>query len=399
MFPILRYEFPKPLSNMGKPIPMQSEGANHSSSCVTAAILTAPATPNKQQQRFSQISTLRNSTPGTTQSDRYSLAQASSPSNRSAQTDLSTPTLRERRGRKSVADRAFTPLSVFTKNNLVPFTFDTDRAIQILRTEIPDRIDIAKEEVSPQDGSPYYRCMNAVRTTISDQSPTRRPQKKLGVGMLGSGPSSSSTDVEIDLMTALSITSPEQDRQSTITADFGTLTDLPAPDISEHPAYVSDPFQSASNSPLVITTSCVDEIRQYNPNRNRDQEKTKTVERKRSFFGLDRLTPASVKSSSPAGDLDVQVRSVSSMRDVPAPSIPICKTRSEEVTSQLAKSLSPKVVDFTQPTSATGQNLSGVRKFSDLLRSKKSVPALLASRVPPVEQIRERERDELVSFL
>lgn len=397
MFPILKYEFPKPSVNMGKPVSMQSEGANHGSSCVKATIPTAPATPNKQQQRFSQISTLRNSTPRTTQSERHSVAQASSPSSCSTRTDFSTPTLRERRGRRSVVDRAFTPLSVFTKSSLVPFTFDTDRAIQILRTDIPDRVDIAKEEVSPQDAWSSYKSMKPVRTTIAEQSPTRRPPKDLVTGMMRSGSPSDSVDTEIDLMTALNVTSPEQDGQSIITADFGTLTDLPAPDISEHPAYAADAFKSTSEAPLVITTSHAVEIRKYNPNCIRDEEKVKTLEKKRSFFGLDRLTPASIKTPSPASDADVQFRSVTGMQEVPIPPVHILKTRSNKAGAPLAKSPSTKVINSGQQTSAPVQSSSGVRKFSDLLRSKKSVPALRASRASSPEPVREKERGGLVS--
>ena len=60
-------------------------------------------------------------------------------------------TIRERRGRKQFRDGVFHPISIFTKSTLFPFALDTDKALDILKSDSPDRLEAAKKAVDKDD--------------------------------------------------------------------------------------------------------------------------------------------------------------------------------------------------------------------------------------------------------
>lgn len=142
----------------------------------------------------------------------------------------------------------------------------------------------------------------------------------------------------MDLLTALALTEPELDSPHKIRADFATLTQLPAPERQQHPAYTEDSFSSISDAPVVITTSTAAEIRRHA--QSIDAEKV-SPERSRNRASFNDMARIYVNA------------------------IPIPKRKSDAI---------PVTPSSTTTSSPPAKPANGsVRKFSDILKSKRSI--------------------------
>lgn len=246
--------------------------------------------------------------------------------------DTMTPTtLQQRRGRRNITDDTFRPLSVFTKSMLVPFDQNFEKAFDVLETDSPDRLKIARSILSPEgeeedltEGEQETRANGSVsqeklHLTVSpdagEDASSPRSQSHIqtnGKGIATPDRAISDTkmprqksvrDFDMDLITALKVTSPDKDSEARVSGDFATLCELPVPDPSEHPAFASQPFEVRTPAPLVFTSTSAADIRAYKSSgyRSFDDQPDKsgrTVERKISLFGLglNISTPSSSKS-------------------------------------------------------------------------------------------------------
>ncbi|KAJ9663473.1 hypothetical protein H2198_000738, partial [Neophaeococcomyces mojaviensis] len=208
-----------------------------------------------------------------------------------------TPSIRERRGRRNLTNGSFRPLSVFTKSLLLPFDLDIDKSFDVLKGNSPNRLEEAKQILTPDH--------KRIKVTQEEENNDRvQPANCLRMGTsfeMGTNPLDSVRNSQMDLMTALKMTSPEKDAARGIHTDFATLYELPVPEPSQHPAFSLNPFEAATDAPLLSTSTSKDEIKLHNPKIRRSVENDtrgwqNSIERKRSFFGLDFRTPASGKS-------------------------------------------------------------------------------------------------------
>lgn len=280
-----------------------------------------------------------------------------------------TTSIRERRGRKQViTNSTFRPLSIFTKSVLLPFDLNTEKAFDVLKGDSPDRLEEAKNALTPDKEESE---VTETKTKDSDQDKQTPPRRAHTRGSAGSRetmtPALSSRDSDMDLITALQITSPEKDATSKITADFVTLCELPVPEPSQHPAFSSNPFEAKTDAPLLFTSTSIDEIRLYSHKASRSGSASKvgreSIERKRSFFGLELRTPASIRSRNAFSTCD----------DSPLPMVIPTPSSTNHYGS--FKGSSPLPLEFVTPkeSAGAGSNSSSVRKFSDLFRRKDSL--------------------------
>lgn len=248
---------------------------------------------------------------------------------------LTPPTLQQRRTRRNNDNNTFRPLSVFTKSMLVPFNQNFDKAFDILETDSPDRLKIARSLLFSEEGgqelddgfttdaeqesgtdkrisqqrlgcatSPEDEDTASKRTRyprqVSDQEVATPCRQACDTSMIRH---KSTRDMNMDLITALKLTSPEKDSNARVSGDFVTLCELPVPDPSEHPAFASRPFEVRTQAPLVFTSTGAEEIRAYKTRGYKSFEcesdnNERNVERKVSLFGLGlRIpTPSAAKS-------------------------------------------------------------------------------------------------------
>lgn len=254
---------------------------------------------------------------------------------------MTRSSLQKRRGRRKVANDTFRPLSVFTKSMLVPFDQNFEKAFDALETDSPDRLKIARSILCPEGEdkatterlqAPQSNAPVAQEESCSTISPetqggiaNRRNQSQVQVADKGIATpyrrisnanmlrQKSARDLDMDLITALKLTSPEKDSVASVTGDFATLCELPVPDPSEHPTFASQPFKVKTQAPLIFTTTSAEDIRAYKLRGYKsfdDQPDNagKSVERKISLFGLglNISTPSSAKSRNafnPSDDL------------------------------------------------------------------------------------------------
>lgn len=248
-----------------------------------------------------------------------------------SENDTNTPpTLQHRRGRRQGMNGAFRPLSVFTRSMLIPFNENFERAFDVLESDSPDRLQIAQNILSPEyAGDITFRCVDKRRTdatavtqephsTISPQDqhsanpPAQRsfslPDKEAGTphraiskaNMLRQRPK---RDIDMDLLTALKATEPDEDSVARIGGDFETLCELPVPDPCDHPVSARNPFEVKTAAPLLFTSTAAQEIRSYGNEGYKSRDKDfhvggQSVERKISLFGLglNFSTPSLAKS-------------------------------------------------------------------------------------------------------
>jgi len=284
-----------------------------------------------------------------------------------------TPTIRERRGRRQyLATGDFHPLSIFTRSVLFPFQLDTDKAFEILKSDSPDRLREAKNALSPEtrdddliekENTPPSRLLYEKCTP----SP-KRPASQSIMGTIAYCPSS-----DMDLITALKMTSPEKDSATKLHAEFATLCELPIPEPSQHPAFSSNPFEAKTEAPLLFTPTSVDEIRLLKyKNIQRDSSSKlgrDSIERKRSFFGLELRTPSSARSRN----------AFSQSEDSPLPLSIATPGTGNTIAS--VKGSSPLHTGDVTPRESAGSHstTNSVRKFSDLFRRKDSIEQSLDS--------------------
>jgi len=272
-----------------------------------------------------------------------------------------SPSIRERRGRRNLTNGSFQLLSIFTKSLLLPFDLDIEKGFDVLKGDSPDRLEEAKQALTPD-----YKRIKVTEERENDKpaqtpdNPSRGISFAMATHIMGS-----CRDSEMDLMTALAITSPEKDATRKIHAEFATLYELPVPESSQHPTFSSNPFESTTDIPLLSTSTCIDEIRLHNPKSRRSDEsnartRQDSIERKRSFFGLDFKTPASAKS-----------RNAFSVDDSPLP-LPLSTVATGG--SSARSSSSPSTFDSAQPkNSASTTSSHGIRKFSDMFKARTSM--------------------------
>lgn len=258
-------------------------------------------------------------------------------------------TIRERRGRAPHQhDSRFRPLSVFTQSVLIPFDLDTDKALDVLKGDSPDRLKKAKDALTP----------------IKSQSVASTPSKAVARTITQI---EDLDDPDMDLLTALQTTSPEKDA-ATINADFSTLCQFPVPEPSQHPAFCSNPFEVRTEAPLLFTSTSIDEIRLLSHKSKRRESNAKvgrgSVERKRSFFGLELRTPASGRSGNAFS---------TSSDDSPLPLNIISPNTNNAFGS--VKGSSPLATEYVTPreSHSSSSTSNSARKFSDLFKRKDSM--------------------------
>lgn len=302
------------------------------------------------------------------------------------------PTIQERRGRRDVTNSGFRPLSVFTKSMLVPFNQNFDQALEVLKGDSPDRLEIAKKILFADKEDTSVVTSPEVtdeKNELQKRSPGTESPELLGPSLQGQSQSrvynkeavtpqrfvsrsamlrqSTFRDCDMDLMTALKVTSPDKDSTARVSGDFTTLCELPVPDPSEHPAFASNPFEVKTELPLLLTSTSADAIRELCSKKPRNHENVssvgrQSVERKISIFGLGLSTPSSTKSRNANGS------SEDSSFPILMPSLNNKGARSS------VKDISPPATDLAQPRESTSfDRSSGVRKLSDFFRKKDSL--------------------------
>lgn len=280
-----------------------------------------------------------------------------------------SPSLKERRGRKPcLANGNFRPLSVFTKSLLVPFDLNTDKALDVLKSDSPERIEEAKKALTPEIKEILEVTEREIESTA--ESPSRLSDTSQTTTLVGGmGGETTNEDIDMDLMTALQMTSPEQDTMPHITADFSTLCQLPVPEQSQHPAFCTSPFDVKTDLPLLFTATSIDEIRladlQTSERRGSGTKSAKnSIERKRSFFGLELRTPGSNRSRNAfsISEESPLPTMISTPKSIPTP-------RTSNTYGSLRGS-SPLLDPVMQKDNASSIT---VRKFSDLFKRKDSM--------------------------
>lgn len=301
------------------------------------------------------------------------------------------PDLQRRRGRRNVANGTFRPLSIFTKSMLAPFDQNFEKAFEVLKTDSPDRLKVARSILSPrredtyatetkqrltgddlnfqqkphneasQDNQYTANRQNQPRGQVQNSKTVTPNRPILDASMLRQR---LTRDFDMDLMTALKETSPEKDLEARVSGDFATLCELPVPDPSEHPAFASHPFEVKTEAPLLFTSTSVEDIRAYKPKGYHNvgcpsNVGRQSVERKKSLFGLGLSTPSSAKSRN----------AFNHPEDLPFPTF-LSSSYAESTRSSI-KDISPTAADLHQARESVGIDRSGgVRKFSDLFRRK-----------------------------
>lgn len=290
-----------------------------------------------------------------------------------------SPSLRERRGRKQYpSNGTFRPLSVFTKSLLVPFDLDTDRALDILKNDSPDRIEEAKSVLTPEKETKQ----TGTEQDTEDLSPGCQSTTSHTATLVGSmRDETTNVESEMDLMTALQITSPEKDSTYQLAADFSTLCQLPLPEQSQHPAFCSSPFEASTNLPLLFTSTSVEEIKLSNyqtekPHGSSTKAGKESIGRKRSFFGLELKTPGSNRSRNA---FSVSEDSPIPMMIATPKSIPTPRTSNTYSSVRGSSPLMELVVPKENAGSIGTASSLTVRKFSDLFRRKDSIERSLES--------------------
>ena len=292
-----------------------------------------------------------------------------------------TSTIRERRGRRQyLANGDFHPLSIFTKSALFPFHLDSEKALEILKSDSPDRLEEAKNASGREE---LKVDLLGEETQQENKSPEKcTPPLKTPALRTSMQSVAYCSNSDMDLITALKVTSPEKDFAPKLHADFATLCELPIPEPSQHPAFLSNPFDVRTDAPLLFTSTSTDEIRLFNPKNSRRSSSSKfgreSVERKRSFFGLDFKTPSSARSRNAFSSLD----------DSPLPlNVP---TPNSGNTFGSLKGSSPFHAEYNTPkeSSSSQSTTNSVRKFSDLFRTRNSIERSLDSlpHTPPSSQ-------------
>ncbi|KAK5076652.1 hypothetical protein LTR64_005870 [Lithohypha guttulata] len=284
-----------------------------------------------------------------------------------------SPSLRERRGRRpNFTNGSFRPLSVFTKSLLLPFDLDTDKALDVLKGDSPDRVEEAKHALDIDDEEAEQGSCSTGTESSSSQTATL---------VEGMEPVTAGRDSGMDLITALKMTSPDKDSARKITADFDTLCELPIPEASQHPSFSTNPFAMNSDAPLLFTATSIDNIRLFNYKTSQQRESNpksgrESIERKRSFFGLELRTPASVKSKNAFSAADDSPLSAM----IPTPSsIPAPRTSNNYGSLRGSSPLMEFIVP--KETASSNSTSGSVRKFSDLFKKKDSMERSLG---PPV---------------
>ncbi|KAK5083351.1 hypothetical protein LTR70_006432 [Exophiala xenobiotica] len=322
---------------------------------------TPPSLASRERERSCLPQTRERTFPVTPVKRKEGAKQKNStPSN---DTPTPTSTIRERRGRRQyLANGDFHPLSIFTKSALFPFHLDTEKAFEILKGDSPERLEEAKNVSSLEKDEDDLLEGEKVPTPEKCTPSPRTPASQAAMDVV---PGCSNSDM--DLITALKMTSPEKDHTSKVRADFVTLCELPIPESSQHPAFSSSPFEAKTEAPLLFTSTSIDEIRLLSHKNARRVSSSRmgreSIERKRSFFGLEFRTPSSARIRN----------AFSSLEDSPLPlSIPAPSTGN---TFGSIKSSSPLHTEHITPreSASSHSTTNSVRKFSDLFRRKDSI--------------------------
>lgn len=309
--------------------------------------------------------------------------------------------LRDRRMQRTTNDKEFRPISVLTKNGVMqPFNFDAEDAFDHAHRRQQFRTLLKSAEKKPYNVTPFsdqrYSSSKTVTSNISlaaPLTPTKMAFDKTNVV----------NDSEMDIMSALKATSPEKDSPTQIHADFKVLSHLPTPDISEHPIFHSKPFKSISSAPALSTSSTAEEIREQVGRTSKSSDSTgytsissealQSVDRKRGFLRPDSKTP----SIKPKTSLRTLVESSSSLKT--------SKTSTKARIGLNSQSPSPRPLNVTPKESASsGSSIGGIRKFSDMFRSKtqsenSASPTSPTSPVMPLKSPNLNRQDLVGTFL
>jgi len=180
--------------------------------------------------------------------------------------------------------------------------------------------------------------------------------------------------------------------EEVVTADFAMLTSTPPPLLSDHPILRSDPFSVISNSPLLGTTStleeircCVSEVREYSVSvddtNNSDDSRNSPI-RRRLFNFEGQMTPTTSKSAVFDDDM------LGSITLSP-------ETVHRRASLHPGRTTSPYILSAND---VAGDSKRGLRKVSGLFKPRPSTdkgPSLSGS-TTPLENLN-LERTDLVS--
>jgi hypothetical protein len=191
-----------------------------------------------------------------------------------------------------------------------------------------------------------------------------------------------------------SVTATEKSaiQEEVVTADFAMLTSTPPPLLSDHPMHRSDPFSVVSNSPLLSTTSTLEEIRRCVSevpkclvsvdNTNSSGDSRNSPIRRKLFNFEGRMTPTTSKSAV-FGD------------DIPGSITLSPKTVHRRASPHPGRTTSPYLLLVND---VAGDSKRGLKKVSSLFKLRPSTdraPSLSGS-ITPLESL-SLERTDLVS--
>lgn len=155
-------------------------------------------------------------------------------------------TLREHLARsRSPLARSFRPLSIVT-GALSPFEFDVGRAMDIVQNQ-PHSLASASASASSSFSLAKNGGQNESLRTLSLTSDCD-DEKAITPGSMS---------------TSFNMSSQQERKQKAVAGDFRALTKMPPPDLSQHPAFQTDPMSSTSDAPLMVTSSTAAQIRQW----------------------------------------------------------------------------------------------------------------------------------------
>ncbi|EXJ79971.1 hypothetical protein A1O3_08257 [Capronia epimyces CBS 606.96] len=164
---------------------------------------------------------------------------------------------------------SFRPLSI-VNTALHPFNFDVTAAMHAVQDQTlsPSHKANSTAECAPGDSmasgqesseplAQFARLSNEERDDDEKTiKPAGRSDEDLPAQAFPPSPSPSPAPAPAN-------DAQERANNPVFTGNFRSLINLPAPDISQHPAFQSDPATSTSDAPLLVTTSTAAEIRQW----------------------------------------------------------------------------------------------------------------------------------------
>lgn len=193
--------------------------------------------------------------------------------------------LLERRG------RSFRPLSI-VNSALQPFDFDVARAMHAVQSQMAPglfasgesdkfKVKFTADRVSAAENENNVTAPGAILHGVlseeqDDDSKTITPGAPTPTMSSPPPESSRQSASQTSPQSSVDTQSGRQASDTVITNDFNSLTLLPPPDISQHPAFATKPKTSTSNAPLMITTSSAAEIRKWAQEKRKSEAERNT---------------------------------------------------------------------------------------------------------------------------